>query len=422
MRIGLSATQKPVEVVARLLVGSRTRPDGATDCVVIDGGHQRGLDLAIELPGAELEAIASHAQMSDVLDQIAAHVAEHQTTLVFVNARRLAERLAHELGERLGDDVVAAHHGSLSKDRRHLVERRLRAGELKALVATASLELGIDVGPVELVCQIGSPRSIATFLQRVGRSNHTRHGTPQGAPVPADPRRTGRVRRRCWPQYTPVASMHCIHRRLRSTSWCNSSSPRPRPKNGVPTTSSPLVARAGPYADLDREVFDEAVDLAANGVQTGRGRRAAYVHHDTVNGELRGRKGARLAALTSGGAIPEIGDLRVLAEPDETLIGTVNEDWATESMAGDVFLLGTHAWQIRQVAGGVVRVVDAGDKHPTIPFWTGEAPARTLELSEEVSRVRSARSRPSWWPTISPAPPAGSPARPRSPARSPRSS
>ncbi len=388
VRIGLSATQKPIEVVARLLVGSRTRPDGTTECVVIDGGHQRGLDLAIELPGAELEAIASHAQMGDVLDQIAAHVAEHQTTLVFVNARRLAERLAHELGERLGDDVVAAHHGSLSKDRRHLVERRLRAGELKALVATASLELGIDVGPVELVCQIGSPRSIATFLQRVGRSNHTRHGTPKGRLYPltrdelveATALLAAVHAGRLDALHPPAAPLDILVQQIVAETAAD---------EWRADDLFALVTRAAPYADLDREVFDEGVDLAANGVQTGRGRRAAYVHHDTVNGELRGRKGARLAALTSGGAIPEIGDLRVLAEPDETLIGTVNEDWATESMAGDVFLLGTHAWQIRQVAGGVVRVVDAGDKHPTIPFWTGEAPARTVELSEEVSRVRS---------------------------------
>ncbi|MDP1820056.1 MAG: helicase-related protein, partial [Acidimicrobiales bacterium] len=311
-----------------------------------------------------------------------------RTTIVFVNTRRLAERLAHELGERLGDDVVAAHHGSLSKDRRLRVETRLRAGELKALVATASLELGIDIGPVELVCQIGSPRSIATFLQRVGRSNHTRTGTPRGRlyPLTRDELvectgllaavRAGRLDA----VEPPVAPLDILAQQIiaetAAEEWKVDDLYR-------------LVTTAHPYRSLTRTAFDDVLALVSQGIQTGRGTRAAYVHHDAVNGELRGRKGARLAALTSGGAIPELGDFRVVAEPDETLIGSVNEDWATESMAGDVFILGTHHWQIRQVTGGEVRVVDAGDKHPTIPFWRGEAPARTAELSEEVARIRS---------------------------------
>lgn len=388
VRIGLSATQKPIDTIAHLLVGSRADAAGAADCTIVDTGHQRDLDLAIELPGAELEAVASGAQMADVLDQIADHVEAHRTTLVFVNTRRLAERLAHELGERLGDDAVAAHHGSLSKDRRYRVERRLRAGELRALVATASLELGIDVGPVELVCQIGSTRSIATFLQRVGRSNHTRHGTPKGRlyPLTRDELveatallaavRAGRLDAIVPPTAPLDILAQQIVAEVAADEWRTDD-------------LYDLVRQAAPYADLARDRFDEVLDLAADGVQTGRGRRAAYVHHDRVNGEVRGRKGARLAALTSGGAIPENGDFRVVAEPDDTFIGTVNEDWATESMAGDVFLLGTHAWQIRQVTGGVVRVIDAGDKHPTIPFWLGEAPGRTVELSEEVSRLRA---------------------------------
>ncbi|MDH3755989.1 MAG: DEAD/DEAH box helicase, partial [Acidimicrobiia bacterium] len=388
VRIGLSATQKPVETIARLLVGTRTDEAGAVECAIFDGGHQRDLDLAIELPDGELEAVVSHAQMGDVLDRIAALVADHHTTLVFVNNRRLAERLAHELGERLGDDVVAAHHGSLSKDRRHRVERMLRAGELRALVATASLELGIDVGPVELVCQIGSPRSIATFLQRVGRSNHTRHGTPKGRlyPLTRDELvesaalmtavRAGRLDA----VEPPVAPLDILAQQIIAETAAD---------EWRTDDLYSLVRRSLPYADLPRESFDQVIELVSNGVQTGRGRRGAYVHHDAVNGEARGRKNARIAALTSGGAIPEIGDLRVIAEPGDVLIGTVNEDWATESMAGDVFLLGTHAWQIRQVAGGEVRVVDAGDKHPTIPFWLGEAPARTIELSHEVSELRA---------------------------------
>ena len=387
-RVGLSATQKPIDRVAALLVGTRTAPDGAPACTIVDTGHRRELDVALELPDGELEAIASAAQMDSVLDRIAQLVGEHRTTIVFVNTRRLAERLAHELGERLGDDVVAAHHGSLSKDRRLTVEARLRAGELKALVATASLELGIDIGPVELVCQIGSPRSIATFLQRVGRSNHTRTGTPKGRlyPLTRDELvectallaavKAGRLDAVELPE-TPLDILaQQVIAETAAEEW-------------TVDALYELVTRAHPYRDLSRAAFAEVLDLVADGIETGRGRRAAYVHYDRVNGELRARKGARLAALQSGGAIPELGDYKVIAEPDETLIGTVNEDWATESTAGDVFILGTHHWQIRQVTGGEVRVVDAGDKHPTIPFWRGEAPARTVELSEEVSRIRS---------------------------------
>jgi ATP-dependent Lhr-like helicase len=387
-RVGLSATQKPIEVVASLLVGTRTAADGSPACTIIDTGHRRALDVSLELPDGELEAIASQAQMSSVLDQIAEHVTGHRTTIVFVNTRRLAERLAHELGERLGEDVVAAHHGSLSKDRRLRVETRLRAGELKALVATASLELGIDIGPVELVCQIGSPRSIATFLQRVGRSNHTRTGTPRGRlyPLTRDELvectallaavRAGRLD--C--VEPPVAPLDILAQQVIAETAA---------EEWTVDALYALVTTAHPYRSLTRDVFHEVLALVSDGIETGRGTRAAYVHHDRVNGELRARKGARLAALTSGGAIPELGDFRVIAEPEEVLIGSVNEDWATESMAGDVFILGTHHWQIRQVTGGEVRVVDAGDKHPTIPFWRGEAPARTVELSEEVARLRS---------------------------------
>ncbi len=391
VRVGLSATQRPIDTVARLLVGTRrgetSRGTDQVLCEIVDAGHQRDLDLALELPDMELEAVASHAQMDQVLDRIADLVAQHHTTLVFVNTRRLAERLAHQLGERLGEDVVAAHHGSLSKDRRHRVERRLRAGDLKALVATASLELGIDVGPVELVCQIGSPRSIATFLQRVGRSNHTRHGTPRGRlyPLTRD-------------ELVECAALLAAVRNGRLDSVLPPEAPLDILAQQIVAETGAeewgtdelyqLVTRSHPYRNLCREDFDATLAQVSEGIMTGRGRRAAWVHHDTINRELRGRRGARLAALTSGGAIPEIYDMRVVAEPDDTFIGTVNEDWAMESMAGDIFLLGTHSWRIRRVAGGEVRVVDAGDAPPTVPFWTGEAPARTAELSDEVSRLR----------------------------------
>jgi len=391
-RIGLSATQRPMETVARLLVGAgaeRANPDGSPRCAIVDVRHQRDLDLALELPDDELGAVASAEQMAEILDLIAEHVKSHRTTLVFVNTRRMAERVAHQLGERIGEDRVAAHHGSLSKERRQRVESRLRAGDLAALVATASLELGIDIGPVELVCQIGSPRSLATFLQRVGRSNHTRSGTPSGRLFPTSRDelvecaallrgvRSGRLDA----IQPPLAPLDIVAQQIvaecAAQEW---------PQDAL----FELFRQAAPFAGLSREDFDDVVELVSDGIQTGRGRRAAYLHRDRVNGQLRGRRGARLAALTSGGAIPELGDYRVVAEPDDIFVGTVNEDWAIESMAGDVFLLGTTSWRIRRVEPGTVRVVDAQGAPPSVPFWLGEAPGRTEELSDEVSDLRAA--------------------------------
>jgi len=383
-RVGLSATQRPIDAVARLLVGASASPE----CAIVDVGHKRELDLALELVDDELSAVASAEQMALILDRIAEHVQAHRTTLVFVNTRRLAERVAHQLGERLGEDVVAAHHGSLSKDRRHRVETRLRAGELRALVATASLELGIDIGPVELVCQLGSPRSLGTFLQRVGRSNHTRTGTPKGILYPTTRDelvecagllhgvKAGRLDALIVPEAPLDILAQQVIAECAAEEWSEDA-------------LFELVRRAAPFAGLSREDFDEVLELVSEGIQTGRGRRAAYVHRDQVNGLLRGRRAARLAAMTSGGAIPEQADYRVVAEPDDTLVGTVNEDWAIESMAGDVFLLGTSSWRIRRVEPGTVRVVDAHGAPPSVPFWLGEAPGRTLELSEEVSRIRA---------------------------------
>jgi len=406
-RIGLSATQRPLEVVARLLSGSD--PDRHPTSIV-DCGHRRDLDVAIELPDSELEAVTSGGQLSDVLDRIAAHVLEHRTTLVFVNTRKMAERVAHQLAQRLGTPAdapdppeapengldpidaalqVAAHHGSLSSARRRIVEQRLRAGDLRALVATASLELGIDVGPVELVCQIGSPRAIGTFLQRVGRANHQLEGTPAGRlyPLTRDELvectallagvRAGRLD----VLQPPVAPLDVLAQQVvaevaAADEW---------EVDGLYR----LVRGAAPYADLSRNTFDEVVDLVSWGIQTGRGRRGAHLHHDAVNGRLRARRGARLAALTNGGAIPETGDYRVVLDPDGVTVGSVHEDFAVEATAGDIFLLGTHSWRVVKVETGTVRVRDAGDLPPTIPFWLGEAPARTAELSEEVGALRA---------------------------------
>jgi ATP-dependent helicase Lhr and Lhr-like helicase len=389
-RIGLSATQRPIDTIARLLVGAgagRSAADGSPRCAIVDSGHRRELDLALQLPDDELEAVPTSEQMGQILDLIAAEVEQCKTTLVFVNTRRMAERVAHQLGERLGEDQVAAHHGSLSAGRRQRVEARLRAGDLRALVATASLELGIDVGPVELVCQIGSPRSFATFLQRVGRSNHTLSGIPTGRLYPTSRDelvecaallrgvRAGRLDAILVPDRPLDIVAQQVVAECAAQEWSEDELFK-------------LITGAAPFADLPREDFDEVIEMVSEGIRTGRGRRAAYLHRDQVNGQLRARRGARMAALTSGGAIPELGDYRVVAEPDETPVGTVNEDWAIESQAGDVFLLGTTSWRIRKVEPGTVRVVDAHGAPPSAPFWLGEAPGRTVELSDEVSRLR----------------------------------
>jgi ATP-dependent Lhr-like helicase len=304
----------------------------------------------------------------------------------------MAERVAHQLGERLGSELgafVAAHHGSLSKARRQRVEARLRAGDLRALVATASLELGIDIGPVELVCQIGSPRSIATFLQRVGRSNHTRSGTPRGLLYPTTRDelvecaalmrgvRRGRLDAIVMPERPLDILAQQMVAESAAEQWASDELLQ-------------LARRAAPFRDLSQSDFEDVEELLAEGIRTGRGRRAYYLHRDQVNGTVKGRRGARLAALTSGGAIPELGDFRVVAEPDEMQVGSVHEEWAVESRPGDVFLLGTHSWRIRRVEPGTVRVVDAHGAPPSVPFWQGEAPGRTRELSEEVSELRQA--------------------------------
>src|SRR5262249_7759989 len=336
-RIRLSATQRPIGAVARLLggVGEGGFADGGPPaCRIIDLGHRRALDLAIELPETPLEAVASHDQWSEILDKIAAHVAQHRTTLVFVNTRRLAERLAHLLAERVGEDRVAAHHGSLSKDRRLKLESRLRAGDLKVLVATASLELGIDIGPVELVCQSGSPRSLATFLQRVGRSGHARGAVPKGRLFPTTRDelvegaallrgvRAGKLDR----VLPPAAPLDILAQQI-VAAWAAEA------WRGDDLYA--LVCRAAPYTLPDRADFDAIVEMLSDGIQTGRGRRGAWLHRDRVNGVLRARRAARIAAVTSGGAIPETADYKVVADPDDTVVGTVNEDWAIESMAGD---------------------------------------------------------------------------------------
>jgi ATP-dependent Lhr-like helicase len=387
-RIGLSATQKPIEEVARFLVGAEgVDGSGNPDCAIIDIGHRRELDLMIELPKSPLEAVMSNEAWEEVYQRLGELIQAHRTTLVFVNTRRMAERVTHHLSDLLGADAVTSHHGSLSAKLRLDAEDRLKRGELKALVATASLELGIDIGSVDLVCQLGTTRSIASLLQRVGRAEHKRGGLAKGRIFALS--RDELVE--C------VALLRCVHRgKLDHLSI---------PERPLDVLAQQIVAAASaedwnenelfnlvrsswPYRNLTRKEFDAVVKMLAEGFSTKRGRRSALIHYDAVNHRLRGRRAARLVALTSGGAIPDNADYRVVLDPSETFLGTVNEDFAVESLAGDIFQLGNASWRILRINSGVVRVEDAKGQPPGIPFWLGEAPARTSELSQAVSDLR----------------------------------
>src|SRR6266571_1531474 len=394
-RIGLSATQKPIEEIARFLIGNAPRPTTVREsfrtphapCEIIDSGHSRRLDLALEIPSSPLEAVMAAEVWEELYDRLAQLIGEHRTTLVFVNTRRLAERLTLHLSERVGAEHVTSHHGSLSKEKRLDAETRLKEGKLKALVATASLELGIDIGAVDLVCQIGSTRSIATLLQRVGRSGHHLAAVPRGRLFPlsrdellecaALVRATHerKLDRLVIPEHPLDILAQQIVAAAAGDEW-------------EEDRLYELVRGAYPYRELSRKDFDDVVRMLAEGFTTRRGRRGAYLHHDGVNRRVRARRGARLAALTSGGAIPDLGDYRVVLEPTETFVGTLNEDFAIESMPGDIFQLGNTSYLIQKIEAGQVRVVDAHGQPPSIPFWLGEAPGRTPELSEEVSRLR----------------------------------
>ena len=377
-RIGLSATVKPIEEVAQFL---------APDARIVNVGHRREMGLAVEVPRDELGPVASNEMWAEIYDRLAQLILSHRTTLVFVNTRRLSERVAHALAERLGEGAVLPHHGSLSRALRLNAEARLKNGELRAVVATASLELGIDIGSVDLVCQIGSPRAIAVGLQRVGRSGHWIGAKPQGhffattrdeliecaALVRAI--RQGELDR----LEIPAAPLDILAQQIVAETAA---------RDCGEDELYELVRTAYPYRNLDRATFDSIVTMLSDGITTQRGRSGAYLHRDQINGRVRGRRGARLAAITSGGAIPDNANYNVILEPDGKTVGTVDEDWAVESMAGDIFLLGTNSWRIKRVEPGRVRVEDAHGAPPSVPFWNGEAPGRTLELSEAVSKVR----------------------------------
>jgi ATP-dependent helicase Lhr and Lhr-like helicase len=451
VRIGLSATQKPIEEVAHFLTGT-----GRPAPVIVDVGHKRKLDLAVEVPGSALGPITTNEMWDEVYNRLVELIEQHRSTLVFVNTRRLAERIAHHLGERLGEDNVAAHHGSLSRKLRLSAEQKLKEGKVKVLVATASLELGIDIGTVDLVVQISSPRAIAVALQRVGRSGHWRGAVPKGrffagtrddllecaALVRAI--RQGDLDRLIIPdapldilaqQIVATCAAESVNASVtreprprtfeaisevgdsKAQLWTNDTAPvhanqvtsatletrvgRPRHTNHTGHDGEDgggwdedelfaLVTRAYPYRNLSRETYLSILEMLSEGIASRRGRYGAYIHHDKVNRKLRPRRGSRLAAITSGGAIPETALFTVVAEPDGIVVGTLDEDFAVESMAGDIMLLGNTSWRIRRVESksGRVLVEDAHGAPPSVPFWRGEAPARTQELSAHVAGLR----------------------------------
>lgn len=403
-RIGLSATQRPIEMVARYLVGNSNYSEAEVDCEIVDAGFRRALDVRLEVPASPLTALMSNEVWEELYKRLVELISTHQTTLVFVNTRRLSERLALALSERLGEDAVCSHHGSMSKELRHDAEQRLKAGQLKVLVATASMELGIDIGSVDLVVQFSSPKSIATFLQRVGRSGHSIHGTPKGILFPLT--RDDLVE--------SAALLHSIHQGQLD---CIVMPEKPLDilsQQIVAEVSSQTHDEAGQtgelfdqqeggwdvgelydlfrnaysFRELSREEFDTTVQMLADGYTSRRGRRGTHLHFDAINNRLRARRGANLIALTNGGAIPDMFDYQVVLDPEDIVVGSLNEDFALEALPGDVFTLGTHSWQMLRVDGLKVRVRDAQGMQPTIPFWFGEGLGRTRELSEAVSALR----------------------------------
>ncbi|HXW54724.1 MAG TPA: DEAD/DEAH box helicase [Candidatus Cybelea sp.] len=382
VRIGLSATQRPIELIAKFLSGSEGK-----EPVIVEIANRRRPDLAVEVPASELGPVASNEMWDEIYKRLAELVTQHRSTLIFVNTRRLAERVAHHLTGLLGEGALASHHGSLSRQRRLAVETKLKAGELRALVATASLELGIDIGNIDLVCQIGSPRSIAVALQRIGRAGHWRGATPKGR-IFATTRdeliecaalvwaiREGELDKTCIPEAPLDILAQQIVAACAAEDW-------------EEDDLFALIRRAYPYRNLSREDFGTIIEMLSEGIAARRGRYGAYLHRDRVNGRIRGRRGSRLAAITSGGAIPDNALYPVIAEPEHLNVGTVDEDFAVESLRGDIFLLGNTSWRIRSVRAGAVQVEDAKGASPNVPFWRGEAPSRTAELSGRIAQLR----------------------------------
>ena len=395
-RIGLSATQKPIDMVARYLVGNSNQNENEVDCEIVDSGFSREIDISLEVPLSPLSALMSNEVWEELYRRLVDLIHQHDTTLVFVNTRRLSERLALALSERLGDNSVCSHHGSMSKDLRHNAEQKLKVGDLKVLVATASMELGIDIGSVDLVVQFSSPKSISTFIQRVGRSGHSIHGTPKGIlfPLTRDDLVESTALLNCVKNgeldkiYLPEKPMDILAQQIVAEISSKPSASGSDDDSWYLDDLYKLYKNSYSYRDLDREEFDTVVQMLAEGYTTRRGRRGTHLHLDAINNKIRARRGANLVSITNGGAIPDMFDYQVVLDPEDIVVGSLNEDFALEALPGDVFTLGTHAWQMLRVDGLKVRVRDAEGMQPTIPFWFGEGPGRTQELSSSVSNLK----------------------------------
>ncbi|SMF22238.1 DEAD/DEAH box helicase [Pseudobacteriovorax antillogorgiicola] len=378
-RVGLSATMKPMEDIARFLTGQ-------SPCHIVNESSKRQLDMAVDLPATALSAICSHDQWAEVFERLSDQIKQHRSTLIFVNTRRMAERVTFHLSEILGEDAVTSHHGSLSKEARHKAEQRLKSGELKAIVATASLELGIDVGYIDLVCQVGSPRSIGVFMQRIGRSGHALGLVPKGrlfALTRDELVECYALMKACQAGdldriEIPVAPLDILAQQI--VAMCSA-------EDWQTDSLLALIRRSWVYRNLSKCQFDKVLHILANGI-SDRNRKGSYLHYDQVNQKLKARRHARLSALTSGGAIPEQNLYRVVTGENGTFVGTLDEEFAVESSRGDIFLLGNTSWRVEAVRQGQVVVHDAGGAPPTIPFWFGEAPGRSFELSQHVSELR----------------------------------
>jgi ATP-dependent Lhr-like helicase len=384
LRIGLSATQNPIELVAEFLGGPRGR-----EVAIVQVGQRRQMDLAIEIPDDELSSVASNAIWDSIFNRLAELAMEHRSTLVFVNTRKMTERLAFALGQRLGEENVAAHHGSLSRKLRHEAERKLKAGEIRLLVATASLELGIDIGSIDLVCQVNSPRAIAAAMQRVGRAGHWRGAVPKGrlfvttrddlmeSAALVRAMRSGELDRLEIPKKPLDVLMQQIVAACASEPW-------------EEDALYDVIRRAYPYRELAREEFDELLCLLSEGIESSRGRFGAYLLRDRVQGRIQARRGARTIAISNGGTIPDTALYSVIVQPEGVQIATLDEDFAIDSSAGDIILLGNASWRIQRVeSAGRVLVEDAHGQPPNVPFWRGEAPQRTIELSQYLSDLRA---------------------------------
>lgn len=384
IRIGLSATQKPIDLIAHFLVGNKRKLP-----VIVDVGHKRQLDIAIEVPASPLAPVASNDQWDETYEQLANLINQHRSTLIFVNTRKQAERITMNLEKKLGEGSVATHHGSLSRKARLASEHALKTGAIKALIATASLELGIDIGFVDLVCQIGSPRSIAVTLQRIGRAGHWRGAIPKGRLFATTRDELIELAALVYAinnddldkLVIPEKPLDILAQQI--VAMC-------AVEDWQEEDLFTLIKRAYPYRDLDKESYEQVLTMLSEGISAKRGRYGSYLLHDRVNHRLKGRRGARLAAITSGGAIPEANLYQVVAQPDGAIIGTLDEEFAVECHRGDIILLGNTSWRIRRVenAAGRVSVENAYGAPPTVPFWLGEGPARTNELSHYVSKLR----------------------------------